>query len=124
MPIFLEPDQSYPIVLRSDQHKPVESRPVFLARSQSMRSHERIARVIEALTSQTDKTAEQLFGEITDELARVLVGWNNMVHPETGPIAFSREAIYDVLSYAEARELLMKIMYNQHMEPDEKKSSE
>jgi hypothetical protein len=41
-----------------------------------------------------------------------------------GGIEFSGDALHEVLSYQEARELLRKVMYNQHITADEKKSTE
>jgi hypothetical protein len=48
-----------------------------------------------------------------------VIGWVNM-----GGKEFSAEELHEVLSYQEARELLRKVMYNQHITADEKKSTE
>jgi hypothetical protein len=119
MPIFLEPDQKFPIVLASDKDKPAESRPTFFAKSQSMRGQRRIATVLDRLTEDKEVTADQLFTDAVEVLATVLTGWQNM-----NGIAYSKEALEDVLSYSEARELLRGVAYNQHVTVEEKKSSE
>lgn len=119
MPLFLEPDQRFSVVLDSDKEKPIESRPTFFAKSQSMRGQKRLADVLDRLTTDKEATIEQLFSDIIDALASVLVGWSNM-----SGIEYSKEALQDVLSYSEARELLRKVSYNQHVSDDEKKSSE
>jgi hypothetical protein len=52
-------------------------------------------------------------------LATVFVGWSNM-----GGIEYSKDALRDVLTFTEARELLRLVMYNQHVTHEEKKSTE
>jgi hypothetical protein len=116
MPISLEPDQRFSVVLDSDKDKPAESRPTFFAKSQSMRGQKALADVLDRLTEDPDVTVEELFEDAVDALAKVLTGWKHM-----GNVEYSREALYDVLTYAEARELIRKVSYNQHITTDEKK---
>lgn len=115
MPIFLEPDATYPVVLESDEGK--TPCPTFIAKAQGMRGQAAIAATLDELNSETSKTAQQLFDSIIGRLLEVLVGWENM------GVEFSEEALRD-LTYQEAREVLTKVMYNQHVTPEEKKSSE
>lgn len=117
MPLFLEPGQKYPVVLDCDADKPVAERPTFYARSQAMRGQQRIGDVLDLWTSTPDITHGQLFDATLEVLADVLIGWVNM-----GGIEYSREALREVLTYQEARELLRKVMYNQHITTEEKKS--
>jgi hypothetical protein len=115
MPLFLEPDQRFPIVLESDKDKPVESRPTFYAKSQSMRGIRKIAEVIDQMDSASNM--DEMLRLILDELMDCLTGWTNM-----GSYEFSRVSLEIVLTYPEARELLRKVMANQHVQPEEKKS--
>lgn len=119
MPVFLEPDQKFPVVLQSDESKPIETRPTFFAKSQSMRGQKMILDVIDRLTNDKEVTVEQLFADIVECLAKVIVGWQNM-----GGHEYSQEELYEVLSFTEARELLRKVAYNHHVTIEEKKSSE
>lgn len=119
MPIALEPGQKYPIVLESDIDKPKESQPTFFAKSQSMRGQQRIGEVLDLWTSSEELTIADLFAQTVEVLSTVLVGWKHM-----NDIEFSKDALAEVLTYSEARELLRKVMYNQHITADEKKSSE
>jgi len=119
MPLFLEPDQKYPIVLDVDTDKPTETQPTFFARSQSMRGQQKIGETLDMWTDNPDLSVSDLFNATIDALDGVLVSWKNM-----GDKEFSREAVRDVLTYTEARELLRKVMYNQHITSDEKKSTE
>lgn len=119
MPIALEPGQQFPIVLDSDAEKPKESQPTFFAKSQAMRGQLKVANVLDLYTENPDITAEELFSKTVDVLADVLIGWKNMCG-----IEYSKDALADVLNYSEARELLRKVMHNQYLSHDEKKSSE
>lgn len=118
MPVFLEPDQKFPIVLACDKDKPVDVRPTFFAKSQSMRGQRRIAVVLDRITEDKEVTTDQLFDDAINALATVLTGWQSMGQ------SYSKEALEDVLSYSEARELLRLVSYNQHVNLEEKKSSE
>lgn len=118
MPLSLEPGQGYPIVLDSDTSKPVEVQPTFFAKSQSMRGQQRVGETLD-LWSAKDVTVSDLFEKTCDVLADVLISWKNM-----GGIEFSKAALSELLSYSEARELLRKVMYNQHITAEEKKSTE
>lgn len=117
MPLFLEPDQKFPIVLDGDASKPKGEQPTFYARSQSMRGQQRIGQVLDLWTTNPDISIEELFAQTVEVLAGVIVGWSNM-----GGRDFDESALADVLSYSEARELLRKVMYNQHITAEEKKS--
>ncbi len=119
MPIALEPNQSFDVVLPSDKDKPAESRPTFIARTQSMRGQRQILKALDdSVDSSNDElTYDLMFTIIVDQLARVLVGWRNM-----GGLEFSREALEDVLSFSEARQLLSLVAHNQAVQHEEKKS--
>ena len=116
MPISLEPDKRFAVVLDGDASKPIESRPMFYVLSQTMRGH---LRILEALDkwSEPGVTPEQLFETTMAELIRVVVGWSSM-----GSFVFGTDDLRDLLSYDEARQLLRKVAYNTHLDPEEKKS--
>ena len=115
MPMSLEPGERYPVVLTSDKDK--EPRPTFWAVSQAMRGHSKIAKVLDRW-SEDGVSVELVFSETVECLGTVIVDWANM-----GDLKYSKDAFYDLLSYTEARELLTKVMYNSHLEADEKKNS-
>jgi hypothetical protein len=118
MPLFLEPGQKYPIVLDVDADKPAESQPTFFAKSQSMRGQQKIGEVLD-MWGDANLTLKELFDATIAILDGVVVGWKNM-----GGIEFSSDEMRNVLNYSEARELLRKVMYNQHITTEEKKSTE
>ena len=72
MPIFLEPDQRFPVVLTSDKDKPEGTRPTFFARSQSMRGQQRIADALDSLHGE-NITTQGLFSAVCDVLHNVIV---------------------------------------------------
>jgi hypothetical protein len=119
MPIALEPGQQYPIVLDSDAVKPKESQPTFFAKSQPMRGQLKVGQVLDLYTDSPDITIEDLFSKTIDVLSEVLTGWKNM-----SGVDYSKETLADVLNYTEARELLRKVMHNQYLNHEEKKSLE
>jgi hypothetical protein len=119
MPLFLEPGNKYPIVLDGDAEKPVEIQPTFFAKAQSMRGQQKVAEVLDMWTDNKSLTIAELFDATIETLSGVVIGWSNM-----GGLEFSPDSMRDVLTYNEARELLRKVMYNQHITADEKKSTE
>jgi hypothetical protein len=118
MPVFLEPNIVFPIVLDCDKDKPPETRPTFFAKSQSMRGQTEIASRLDELTDR-NKTLAELFSDTVDEAMKVITGWENM-----GGYEFSKDSMIEVLTYSEVRELIRKVMSNQHVKPEEKKDSE
>ncbi len=119
MPLFLEPGQRYPVVLDSDADKPKAEQPTFFAKSQSMRGQQKVAETLDLYHTNPDITPDQLYSETVEVLGGVFIGWSNM-----GGIEFGKDALRDLLTYQEARELLRKVMFNQHITTDEKKSTE
>jgi NTP pyrophosphatase (non-canonical NTP hydrolase) len=84
-----------------------------------MRGQQRVGEVLDLWAENEKLTLAQLFDATVDVLSQVILCWSNM-----GGIEYSAEALRDVLTFQEARELLRKVMYNQHVTPEEKKSLE
>ena len=112
--LFLEPNQRFPVVLDSDKDKPAESRPTFFCKSQSGRGMIRISNFLDLDRSQCE--IEETLGKFAEEILEHCVGWENV------PYDFNAESIVQVMHYYEMRELLRKILMNQHVTPEEKKS--
>jgi len=115
MPSFLEHNQRFPIVLDSDKDKPASERPTFFVRSLSMRDQVKLAEDMDT-TLEHDKTVD-IFEATCSLLTGYLVGWSNM-----STFEFGKSDLRDFLGHGEARELLRKILSNQHVQPEEKKS--
>ena len=117
MPLCLEPNQRFPIVLDSDKDKPLATRPTFFVVSLSMREQMKLSAGMDAALSH-DST-EAIFDATCKLLDDYLVGWSNM-----GPHDYSEASVTDFLTHSEARELLRKILGNSHVSLEEKKSCE
>lgn len=116
MPISLEPDKRFPVVLDCDKDKPKESRPTFYVLSQTMRGHLQILETLDKW-SEDGVTPAALFEATCEQLTRIVAGWQHM-----GQYEFGKADLRDMLTYSEARELLRKCAYNSHLEQEEKKS--
>jgi hypothetical protein len=114
MPKSLEPGVQFGIVLDSDSTKPKAEQPTFLVASLSMRGQTQLE--VEMEESLKHDTARGIFEATCDLLGKYVRGWRNMGDHKFGECDFR-----DLLSHGEARELLRKILANQHVEPDEKK---
>lgn len=117
MPLCLEPNQRFPIVLDIDADKPLDTRPTFFAVSLSMREQTKLSAGMDAALSHS--STEAIFDATCELLNSYLVGWSNM-----GPHAFGTADVRDFLTHTEARELLRKILGNSHVSLEEKKSCE
>jgi hypothetical protein len=115
MPLFLEPDQRFPIVLDSDMGKPIDSRPTFYAESLSMREQNKLSSAIDGIFEHAKSTTD-ICDRTVEVINRYVCGWKNM-----GQFEFGAD-IRDFLTQQEAMQLLRKIMGNQHVQLEEKKS--
>jgi len=115
MPICLEPDCSFLVSLDCDKDKPVEIRPAFIVKTQSMRGQREILNTIDRLKQDDSTTIDEIFDATLKQLQRVVIGWKNIDKQ------FSAEALEELLTFGESRELLSKVAYNQRMDIDEKK---
>lgn len=121
MPRATEPGLRYEIWLDFDESKPIETRPIFICRALSMRDQAAIANAQHSL-AETSSTQE-LNERVIDTLCLCVVGWKNMTDQTGASIEFSREALCEVLNFAEAYELMRKsVRACQISEEDKKKS--
>lgn len=122
MPLSLEPDRRFPVVLEIDKDKPSESQPTFYANSKSMRDAELMAVEFDTMLSDSQSNSE-LFKRTCEMLHKHVVGWKSM-----GAFEFPKSATewYEcgVLTFAEAAELLRGIIRNRSLNAEEKKSLE
>jgi len=110
MPILLEPEQKYPIVLDRDESLDEQTRPTFFASAMSARQSFDIRKVIHSFSDD-----EQGF----DLLQTLVIDWRNVKDED-----FSPDKLLDVLTTTEGWELLRKIVANDHVTASEKKSTE
>lgn len=117
MPLALEPNQRFPIVLETDASKPSEVRPTFFVRSLSMRQQTQLSTAIDSIFADA-KSTDQICERTVRVLNEQIVDWVNM-----GSFKHGEADVREFLTHPEAMELLRKILANQHVQPEEKKSS-
>ena len=113
MPKCLEPNQKFPIVLDFDMDKPENERPTFYVRSLSSRGQSQLAAELDE--SMSHDTTDEILTATFYLLSKHLTGWKNL-----GEFEFGCDP-QEFLSHEDARELLRKILINQHLASDEKK---
>ena len=107
MPRFLDPNQTFPLVLDSDAGKPEGERPTFTARVLNGHLQRQLLELSDKI--QTAGSNLEAFTAIFDSLKVVIVGWENMIDPTTGEaIEFDPERFEHILGSDEAVQLLAK----------------
>lgn len=115
MPRALEPDVTFDVVLESDRDKPSDSRPTFVYRSLTCREWSKAAGFFDHASG---LTAAEFVEQIVEVASIGLVGWRNM------GIEFDKSKLLDVVTPAEARELLQRSVNGAVPDPEAKKNSE
>lgn len=114
MPLVLEPEHTFKVVLESDKEKPEDKRPYFEFPYLSGRKWKEIARKAQAVRK--SKTGEEAIDAVFELIRIGLVGWGNMTDPKTGKeIPFDKKELDSILTLKEANELLVKFR-NQDVE--------
>jgi hypothetical protein len=106
MPLALDPDETFSLVLKTDESKPVDSRPAFLFRFLTARKFREVQRLRQEASD--EKNNEKCASLIRDALVAGLNGWKNMAD-----IAYTPDAIDDVLTIVEKWELLNRYLAEQ-----------
>jgi hypothetical protein len=109
MPKSLEPEiDVFEVWLQSDANKPIETRPVFICKTQSMRGQRKLLTAYDQFyDTTTNETIDQKFATLIDVVFSILAGWRNM-----GGKDLTRESIDELLTHAEATELVRKVAMN------------
>lgn len=123
MPVALEPGVRLPIVLEIDEDKPEATRPTFYVRALSRRQCGQFMERYDARFEGDNVTQAVVSQRLQALLEDLIIGWDNMRAPDGAAIPFSSEAIFDVLSDAEIRELILRCQMARYLKPEEKKSS-
>jgi len=118
MPIALDPDSTFEVVLESDQNKPKENQPTFTFRVLTGRDWLRVTQL-----SDKAETGEDSVKLVYQSIQVGLVGWRNMVKPDGSEIPFEPKDLDAILTPAEANEMLEHLM-NQRLSLGDKKKSD
>jgi hypothetical protein len=114
MPLFLEPNKAFEIALDCDKDKPADVRPVFISKSLSMRQQTELGEKLDKLSE--FPTLAEGFAATCKLFYEYVSDWRNM-----GEFKYGCD-IQEFMSHAEVREVLRKVLANQHVQPEEKKS--
>lgn len=121
MPRALEPGLIFPIVLESDKGR--DPQPTFLAKSLSIRGQRRLLECVQQIQDAAGKG--EVIEAAVNAVAAGLVGWRNMVDPETQqPIEYSPAVLADVLAIDELMEIIGKMVGAGRLAEDDRKKSE
>jgi len=121
MPTLLKPNSNFPVVLDVDKDEPSDKQPRFICRCLSKSQWLELASLNESLTSAS--TIQESSDVVTKITEVGLVGWENMIDPETGKeIPFDLSIVDDILTAGEAAELMMHIVSQVPSAEDKKKS--
>jgi hypothetical protein len=122
MPRALEPGVKRFVVLPYDRAKPEAEQPRFFYAAQNLHKSAKIARLMDE--TQKAKDSEAVHESVIRSLQEIIIGWENLVDPETGKqIPFSADKIPEVLTMADANELIGEVFKSNVVEPDDQKKS-
>ena len=123
MPRALEPGKRRCVVLPFDQDKPKELQPRFYYASQSLARGSRIGELMDR-TRDAEGSVE-VHERVIATLKEVITDWENLIDPETGKeIPFSVDRIPDVLTMADANELLTEVFKGSVIDSEDQKKLE
>jgi len=124
MPRSLDPNSRLTFVLACDVDKPRESQPRIFARTLTLNQQRKLMRAMASLRGAGGDPDLQIDAAL-DAAEVCLTGWENMADSATGePIAFSREAIGDVLSIDELVEVFEAVIGSAKPTEDDQKKLE
>lgn len=124
MPLALEPNETFDVILESDKDKPRENQPRFIYQYLTCRQWRHVGEFDDRLQKiKKDKTAgtNNMMDEIVKTATTNLISWVNMVHPNSGPIPFDIAKFEDIVTMPEAQELIAKILAQRPSFLDKKK---
>ena len=118
----LEPGGTFSIVLDWDMDKPEQQRPTIYTVALSMRRQERLGELLDAAPKAGN--SKEFFDALETGLSEVITGWKNFRDPATGSeIPYSREALRDVFTTAEAYEVFRKVLSGGNVSKADEKNS-
>jgi len=109
MPMAIDPNQTFKIVLLSDQDKPKKEQPAFIFRHPTGRQWRQISGMQDAL--EECNGGAEVADKVFEAAGLVMVGWENMPAPDgKGHLAFDIDRLEDVIGMVEAQELIFRIL--------------
>lgn len=133
MPRCLHPDETFDVVLKSDESLPEKDRPYFTFRAFSIRQFRQAMLAMQKVQSLDEgklENVEVALGAICDVLRLGMVGWGNMLdhNVEAGQepiwIPYDPAQLDSILGMEEASELMEKMLGSAQLTVDDKKKLE
>jgi hypothetical protein len=119
MPLVLEPDSHYDYVLDCDKSKPKEKQPTFIFRYLSSRKWREVAQLSDSFDK--DDSGEAAIDAVFKAIKKTLAGWRDMNGPDGEEIEFNADKLEDIVTPAEAMELLRAAVSQMPTAEDKKK---
>ena len=107
MPIPLSKEDTFKLVLKSDENKPEPDRPWFKFNFLSGRQQKKLAELLDSF-SESKKSLEVIVKSF-DMIRPLIVGWGNLTDKTGKEISFDRDKLEDIMQFAEAQELAWKL---------------
>lgn len=124
MPLALDTNERFSVVLESDLGKPEGERPTFTFRFLSIREWREVAKVGDDKAALDAMAPDDALDAILDAIRLNLVGWRHMKDRRGKPIEFSYTELDTVLTLGEAWELYYSARRQNRLDPESKKNSE
>jgi len=119
MPLVLEPKAKFEVVLDCDLKKPKEEQPTFIFKYLSSRKWKEMARLSDAFDK--DDSGEKAIDTVFKAIGMSLAGWRNMTGQDGSEIAFDLKMLDDIVTPAEALELMQAAVSQLPTVEDKKK---
>jgi len=121
MPLALDPNETFEVVLDSDSGRP--DPPTFLFRYQTAREWREYVRLGDEEENLRSLGSDEVLRRLYEALAGVLVGWKNVLDREGRPVSFRAEDLDAVTTVGEAWELYYAARRQSRLDADGKKNS-
>jgi hypothetical protein len=119
MPICCDPNETFTIVLKSDQNKPVEQQPRFIFHYLTGRQWKECDRINE--DAGKCKTNAEGYDMVISGVKLGLKGWENLTNRDGEAIQYDPANLDLVLTISEAWELLFGLLGNTRLQQEDKK---
>lgn len=119
MPLATNPNATYELVLSTDAELPKEKQPVFIFRYLNITEWEKIAKLNDEFETSTE--ASQMIDLAFKVIEKTLCGWRNMKPPSGNEINFNFKKLKDMVTLAEATELMQAAVSQRPTVADKKK---
>lgn len=117
MPLAIDPNETFEVTLESDAKKPEAERATFRFRYLTLRQWRNHSWLLDDTERVKGLTGDSLLSALLTAIADGLVGWTNL------PVAFSADALPDVLTVSEAWDLFFQSRRQSRLSVTEKNAS-